>query len=440
MGQAKDDTSSDDLENHHDVSAAMSVQPRTTRPMQVRENLDVLMRQVEHARREADQMIEDMSALEVDAGQATALRRETESLRDKLEDASRETIAQVAKAKEASREVGRMKEEIGRIRTDYEKSQREANANALEAERIGDRLHTALESLNEAKRDIEALREAKDKAEVEASCLRTNLVERERAQAALMRQEQDLRMQVAQLKNQNEEITDALSRKERVVLEKSAEVDAAKDKIADLESNAESSREEIRVLGNKYSELKVSQESRIFALNDGLSQERESHRMTLRLLEEARTNNDTLNDDNAVLKDQNVISSRDAQKLKRDLTATRTQVHEYGDKLKEAHLRIDCAHGDIQRLETQLEDAKKDAVTLQRQANKFDQLLSENSELHEKLARMQQSLDRRRDPERTGDLPIMLTSANAMTMEGMHKDKVKATASASPNVARIRRR
>lgn len=448
MSQAKDEIRSDDLTDQHEVNDPLPAAPRTSRPMQVRENLDVLMRQIEHARRDADQMIEDISALEVDAGQAAALRRENDTLRDRLEDATRDTIAESAKAKEASREIGRLKDDLARIHSDYEKSQREASANALEAERISDRLRTAIASLNDARRDIDTLREAKDKAEVEASCLRANLVERDRAQATLMRQEQDLRMQVVQLKDQNNEISDALSRKERVFLEKSAEVDAARDRIAELETHAEASRDEIRVLGSKYSDLKVSQEARIFALNDGLGQERDSHRMTLKLLEEARANNDTLSDENALIKDQGVMATRDAQKLKRELTATRTQVHEYGDKLKEAHLRVDCAHADIQRLETQLEEAKKEAATFQRQASKSDQLLRENTELQEKLARMQQSLDRHRDRELMGDTPILLASAKtpAMTpaMSGANpapqKEPARAAATTSPNVARIRRR
>lgn len=444
MSQTREDTRLEDLTSEPVVNDPVATQSRGSRSMQVRDNLDVLMNQIEHARRDADQMIEDISALEVEAGQAASLRRENDALRDKLEDTSRETIAEATKAKEAAREIGRLKEDLSRLRADYEKSEREANANALDAERIGERLRSAVASLGEARREIETLRDAKDKAEVDASCLRANLAERDRAQNALMRQEKDLRMQVAKLTDQTQEVTDALSRKERVVLEKAAEIEAAKDRIAELETTAETSREEIRVLGNKYSELKISQEARIFALNDGLSQERESHRMTLKLLEEARSGNDLLSDENTLLKDRDTNSSRDAQKMKRELSATRAQVHEYGDKLKEAHLRIDSAHSDIQRLEMQLEEAKKDTVTLQRQANKSDQLLRENAQLHERLGQLQQSLERRRDTDILGDVPIMLTNASKASMAGPAKATATATATvtatAAPNVARIRRR
>lgn len=444
INQTREDTRLEDLTSEPVVNDPVATQSRGSRSMQVRDNLDVLMNQIEHARRDADQMIEDISALEVEAGQAASLRRENDALRDKLEDTSRETIAEATKAKEAAREIGRLKEDLSRLRADYEKSEREANANALDAERIGERLRSAVASLGEARREIETLRDAKDKAEVDASCLRANLAERDRAQNALMRQEKDLRMQVAKLTDQTQEVTDALSRKERVVLEKAAEIEAAKDRIAELETTAETSREEIRVLGNKYSELKISQEARIFALNDGLSQERESHRMMLKLLEEARSGNDLLSDENTLLKDRDTNSSRDAQKMKRELSATRAQVHEYGDKLKEAHLRIDSAHSDIQRLEMQLEEAKKDTVTLQRQANKSDQLLRENAQLHERLGQLQQSLERRRDTDILGDVPIMLTNASKASMAGPAKATATATATvtatAAPNVARIRRR
>lgn len=446
MSQTREEISSQDLTSEPVVNDPVAAQSRGSRSMQVRDNLDVLMNQIEHARRDADQMIEDISALEVEAGQAASLRRENDALRDKLEDTSRETIAEATKAKEAAREIGRLKEDLTRLHADYEKSEREANANALDAERIGDRLRSAVAALNEARREVETLRDAKDKAEIDASCLKANLAERDRTQNALMRQEKDLRMQVAKLTDQNEEVIDALSRKERVVLEKAAEIDAAKDRIAELETNAETSREEIRVLGNKYSELKISQEARIIALNDGLSQERESHRMTLKLLEEARSSNDMLSDENTLFKDQAVNSSRDAQKMKRELSASRAQVQEYGDKLKEAHLRIDSAHSDIQRLEMQLEEAKKDAVTLQRQAGQSDQLLRENTQLHERLGRLQQSLDRRRDTDILSDVPIMLTNASKTSATEAAKTTAKETAAATttgtaaPNVARIRRR
>lgn len=450
INQTREENHSLQLTSDPVANEPVAAHSRMGRSIQVRDNLDVLMNQIEHARRDADQMIEDICALEVEAGQAASLRRENDGLRDKLDDTSRETIAEATKAKEAAREISRLKEELSRLRTDYEKSEREASANALDAERIGERLRSAVASLNEARREVETLRDAKDKAEIDASCLRANLAERDRAQNALMQQEKDLRMQVATLTDQTQDVTDALSRKERAVLEKAAEVDAAKDRIAELETTAETSREEIRVLGNKYSELKISHESRIFALNDGLSQERESHRMTLKLLEEARSGNDLLSDENTLLKDRETNSSRDAQKMKRELSATRAQVHEYGDKLKEAHLRIDSAHSDIQRLEMQLEDAKKDTIALQRQANKSDQLLRENTDLHERLSRMQQSLDRRRDTDFLGDIPIMMTNASKASMADPAKGKetARATAAATanvasnvaPNVARIRRR
>lgn len=415
-------------------------QTRANRAVQARENLDVLMRQIEHARHDADQMIEDMSALEVTSGQANTLQRENAALREKLETSSREATEQSNAADSALREISRLKDELSRIRQDCETSQRAASANALDAERIEDRLQTALSALEETKRDLAAQRDAKDKAMVEAASLRANLAERDRVQSTLLQKETELRMQVAKLQSQNDEVSGSLNRKERSLLEKSAELDATRDRIAELEAEAGSSRDDMRSLGNKYSDLKVSQDARIFSLNDGLDQERESHRMTRKLLEEARLSNDELSDEIASLKDHTMTSTKDAQKLKRELGATRTQVHEYGDKLKETHLSYSAAQGDIQRLEAALDEAKRDAVTLRRQVNKTDQLLRENTDLHDKVASMQQSLDRYRGKGLLDDTPIMLSSTKASVDEPAKKSKAASHLGAGQNVARIARR
>lgn len=413
---------------------------RANRKAQVRENLDVLMRQVEHARHDADQMMDEMSALELDAGQAAALRRENGALREQLDDTAREVITETTKAQNADREIARLKDELERIRQDFEKSSREASANALDAERIEDRLRATMASLDETKHDLEGQREAKDKAEVDVACLRANLTERDRAQNTLMQQETELRMQVAKLQSQYAEVTETLARKERSVLEKSSELDITKNRIADLEAEADTAREELRILNGKYADLKVSQEARLFSLNEGLNDEREGHRVTRKLLDEARASGASLNDENASLKDQSMMNSRDVQKLKRELSSTRSQVHDYSDKLKEAHLQIASAHSDIQRLEGALDDAKKDAVSLRRQANKSDQLLRENTELNDKIANLQQTLDRYRHKSPLDDMPIMLSTTKRSSPPAPKKSKAPAVAAPNQNVARIRRR
>jgi len=440
--QRRDNVRSDDVPggNAHSESDLHVPHSHANRSLQVRQNLDLLMRHIEHARHDADQMMEEMCALEVDAGQATALRRENDILRQKLDDSSREKIAEAARAESVGREITRLKEELARIRSDYEKSEREANANALDAERIEDQLRAAVNSLSETKRDLEMEREAKDKAEVDAACLRANLVERDRAQSTLLQQETELRMQAAKLQTQYEEVTDALVRKERSLLEKSAELEGTRDRIADIEAEAETSRDELRILNNRYSDLKVSQDSRIYSLNDGLSQERDSHRMTRKLLEETRMSNDAVSDENASLKDQATAMTKDNEKLKRELNALRSQIHEYGDKLKEEHIHFAAAQGDIQRLEATLEDTKKDAISLQRQASKSDQLLRENSDLHDKIASMQRSLDRYRHKELLDDVPILLSTATRETESPAKKGKPATVSTTNQNVARIARR
>lgn len=457
----KDEGSADPMAGLDPASLPASDLPappsRANRSQQIRDNLDMLMNQVEHARRDADQMMEEMSALEVSAGLATSLRRENDSLRNRLDDSTRETMAHASEAEGALREINRLKEDLTRIRADYEKSQREASANKLDAERIEDRLRATIASLDEAMRDLEMQREAKDKAEVDAACLRANLAERDRAQSNLLQQETELRMKTARLQSQNDELTDALSRKERSIFEASSQVQSQKDRIADLEADNEASRDELRVLGNKYSDLKVSQDTRLYSLNDGLNQERDSHRMTRKLLEEARDSNELLSDEVAALKAQGLHTATDQKKAQAELSSSRTQLREYGDKLKEAHFRLAAAEGDIQRLENALEAAKKDAISLRRQAGKSDQLLRENTDLHDKVASMQERAQRYRGSEFSStapssnsfdnsdlmdDVPLILPNAKRASSgsAGGKKSASARVASSGQNVARIARR
>lgn len=446
MGPLSSPSEPDALSSHPACEDGQSPVARSNRSVKVRENLDVLMRQIEHARHDADQMLEEMSALEVDASQTSMLRRENAGLREKLEETGREVIVEASRAENAARETARLKDEVERIRQDFEKSTREANANALDAQRIEDRLRACIASLDETKRDLDIQREAKEKAEVDAACLRANLTERDRAQNTLMQQETELRMQVAKLQGQYDDVTDTLARKERHVLETSSELEAAKNRIADLEGDADAARDEIRGFNSKYSALKVSQETRLFSLNEALTNERESHRMTRKLLEEARAGTDDVSDENTSLKDDAMRNSRESQKLKRELCATRSQLHEYSDKLKEAHLQVASAQNDIGRLEGALESAKMDAVALRRQADKSDQLLSENTDLNDKVSRMQQNLDRHRSNALSDEGPIMLSSAKRDTLPTAQISEAPGVATSnhaggrSQNVARIRRR
>ena len=413
---------------------------RADRSVQVRGNLDLLMRQIEHARRDADQMIEEISVLEVEASHVADVQRENTSLREKLDQAARELSVEVAKSENSAREIVRLKDELTRIRQEYEKCERKASANAIDATRVEDRLRATITALDEAKRDLETQREAREKAELDAACLRTNLTERDRAQNNLMQSETELRMQNAKLQSRYDEVTEALARKERVILEKSAELESSRDRIADLETSADASREELRILGGKYSDVKITRDARLLSLSDGLDQERESHSITRKLLEEERTRNEELGDEIALQKEQAMMSTKDTQKHKRELNAVRSQLHEYSEKLKESHLHYAAAQSDIQRLESSLEGTRKHALSLQLQVNKSDQILSENADLQSKIANMQQSLERYRGNEMLDDTPMMLSPTKQPSATPKKKQKINAVASSTPNVARIRRR
>lgn len=251
-------------------------------------NLDDLKRSLEHARRDADQMIGEMSALRVEAGQIAGLKIENEGLRARLDQTASELGSKAVKVECAMRDVVRLKEEVARIRDLYEASDSEASANAMKAAGLEDRLGTAMKALDEAKHELKVQREAREEAELDVECLQTALAQRSEAHSALLRSQTELQTHNARLQSQVDETTQGLRRKERLVAEQSDELGELRDRASRLEMEVEAAREELRIMKGKYSNLEASRDARIQALNDEVDEQRESNRLVRMELEEER--------------------------------------------------------------------------------------------------------------------------------------------------------
>lgn len=251
-------------------------------------NLDDLKRSLEHARRDADQMIGEMSALEVEASQIDGLKSENAELRNRLDQATSELGSKTAKVECAMREVARLKEEVARIRELYEASDSEASANAMKAAGLEDRLGTATKALDEAKHDLKVQREAREEAELDVECLQTALAQRSEAHSALLRSQTELQTHNARLQSQVDETKHGLRRKEQLIAEQSDELVDARERVATLETQLEAAREELRIVKGSYSDLEASCEARILSLKDEIDVQHESNRLVRMELEEER--------------------------------------------------------------------------------------------------------------------------------------------------------
>ena len=197
---------------------------------------------------------------------------------------------------------------------------------------------------------------------------------------------------------------------ERRKTELSGALESGTKRIEELEERAERAREEQRQMDIRYNDLNVSSESRIFTLSGALSQEQAGHRVTRKLLEEMRSQSQSIADENKLLKDQAVNLAQENQQMKRELGGTRGTIREYGERLSELNLRHSAAQDDIERLEAAISDSKKETRRLKRRAGKVDDQQSENASLLEKIKSLQHTVEQYRAASASGsEAPIMLT-------------------------------
>ena len=373
--------------------ASIVAEPPTT---EITGNMDAIMRQMQIARADADQMIDQISILRVEAKMASRLRQENRKLAEQLDDLAQEMTAETEKRAEALRDLSRSEESRTRIATQLERSEKAASNANLEIDRIQDRLTSISAKLDDTQRELQANREARNKAEVDAASLRSNLSDRDQTLKNMTAKEAELRLQNEKDRAQLVELTETLGRRQRMLLERKTQCQEQADTIAQLEQQNEEAGEEFRALEAKHADLKLAHDARVYSLNNGLAQEQEGHRITRKLLDEMRSSSQVLTDENKYLKDQGVVLAQENQQMKQELGTTRSTIREYSDQLKDAHLRYSIAQDDVQRLESAVEKASKEARTLKRQADKADRVMQENEELQSRISSLQQSLERYR--------------------------------------------
>ena len=408
-----DITGSADAPDHSSAPQAASAS-QLTRAETLKAHLDATLDRMQHARSDADQIFTIIADLEAQLGQMIGLAQTNEALRNAVE-GERITAAQLAeKNAELASELARTTDERNRAREAVEETQKAASALALTNQQEADRNVALAAQLSGLQAELDAAREAREKAEIDCSSLRAGLSERDQALRSLQIKESELRLRADKDASQIAETLQTAERKERRILELGNTITKNAKRIEELEEKGERAREEQRQLEARHGDLKVASESRIFSLTGSLSQEQAGHRVTRKLLEEMRSQSQSLADENKQLKDQAVTIAQENQQIKHELGGTRSSIRDYGERLGELNLRYSAAQDDIERLEGVIADGKKEARRLKRRANRVDELQTENASLIDKIKSLQHTIDQYRNaPQQASEAPIVLASRRA---------------------------
>ena len=379
-------------------------------------HLDATLDRMQHARSDADQIFTMIADLEAQARQLTGVAQANEALKQSIE-AERGAAAELAeKNAELASELARALDERNRARETVEETQKAASALTLTNQQEADRNIAFAAQVSALQAELDTAREAREKAEIDCSSLRAGLSERDQALRALQVKESELRLRAEKDASQIAETLAAAERKERRILELGNAIAKSAKRIEELEEKGERAREEQRQLEVRHSDLQVASESRIFSLTGSLSQEQAGHRVTRKLLEEMRGQSQAIADENKQLKDQAVALAQENQQIKHELGGTRGSIREYGERLGELNLRYTAAQDDIERLEGVIAEGKKEARRLKRQANKVDELQTDNASLLEKVKSLQHTVDQyRAAAQPASDAPILLASRRSAT-------------------------
>lgn len=381
------------------------------RSQRLRTNLEAALDQLQHARSEAGQIAELLADYDTKARLADTLNARMQELMQALDDERARTTDLATRNSELGREVTRANEEATRAHDAAQESRSEASALYLAQQRETDRMTALTARLSALQAEFDTARDAKERAEVDASSLRSILVERDHALRALQGKESEWRLRAEKDAGQMAELCQAAERKERRIAELSGALDKSAKRVEELEERTEREREQLRQLEIRHNDLNVSTESRIYTLTQSLSQEQAGHRVTRKLLEEMRSQSQTIADENKLLKDQAVNLAQENQQMKLELGGTRGTIRDYGERLGEMNLRFSAAQDDIERLESVIAEGKKETRRLKRRAGRVDDLQSENASLHDKIKSLQHTLEQYRSGSGAGqDAPIMLSS------------------------------
>jgi len=403
----------------HTGAPAVANPSQLARAETLKAHLDATLDRMQHARSDADQIFTIIADLEAQLGQMTCLAQVNEALRGAVEE-ERSTAAQLAeKNAELASELARTTDERNRAREAVEETQKAASALALNNQQEADRNVALAAQLSGLQAERDAAREAREKAEIDCSSLRAGLSERDQALRSLQIKESELRLRADKDASQIAETLQTAERKERRILELGNTIAKNAKRIEELEEKGERAREEQRQLEARHGDLKVASESRIFSLTGSLSQEQAGHRVTRKLLEEMRSQSQSLADENKQLKDQAVTIAQENQQIKHELGGTRSSIRDYGERLGELNLRYSAAQDDTERLEGVIAEGKKEARRLKRRANRVDELQTENASLIDKIKSLQYTIDQYRNaPQQASEAPIVLASRRSNSAKG----------------------
>lgn len=391
-------------------NTALLTPAHVARSQGLRGALEGALDQMQHARSQADQIAELLADYDAKAQLSASLGARNEELTRLVEEERFKTADLATRKNELEREVARAQDEAMRAQEVAEATRSEVSELQMTRQREVDRSTQLSSQISLLKGEVDNLREALSRAEIESSGLRAALVERDHALTAMQNKESEWRLRGEKDASQLADMEQASERKERRITELSGALEVSAKRIEELEERAERAREEQRQMDMRYNDLNVSSESRIFTLSGSLSQEQAGHRVTRKLLEEMRSQSQSMADENKQLKDQAVNLAQENQQMKRELGGTRGTIREYGERLSELNLRHSAAQDDIERLETTISDTKKETRRLKRRASKVDDLQSENASLLEKIKSLQHTLEQYRAANGPGsDAPIMLT-------------------------------
>ena len=376
----------------------------------LRSHLDATLERVQHARANADQLFAVICDLEAEAKQSGELVALNEDLTRRIEESQLEAARLAEGNGELSAELARLRHELERAQGAREEAQREASALYQASQREIERMSELASEITLLRADLDGARAAKEAIEVDCSSLRALLAEREASLRSLQAKETELRIAGEKDAGHIHELTRSAQRKDARIIELGGIIEKADKQIEQLEERHDRALEEQHQLEVRHRDLQIATESRIYSLTSSLSQEQAGHRVTRKLLDEMRSGGQMLADENKQLKDQALALAQENQQMKIELGGTRGTIREYGERLGELNLRYGAAQDDIARLEGALSEARKDARTLKRRANKVDDLQSENASLNDKLASLQNMLDQYRGGRQArSEEPIVLT-------------------------------
>ncbi|MEO0699177.1 MAG: hypothetical protein AAFY81_05600, partial [Pseudomonadota bacterium] len=227
---------------------APTANSQLTRAETLKAHLDATLDRMQHARADADQIFTTIADLEAQARQMEGMAQANEALKQSIEAGQNAAADLAEKNAELAIELARATDERNRAREAAVETQKAASALALTNQNEADRSVALAAQLSALQAELDAAREAREKAEIDCSSLRAGLSERDQALRALQVKESELRLRGEKDAGQIAETLQTAERKERRILDLNNTIAKNAKRIEELEEKAERAREEQRQL------------------------------------------------------------------------------------------------------------------------------------------------------------------------------------------------